>query len=208
MEQHPELWRGRRVLVTGCTGFLGRTVTRELLARGAIVAGLVRERRRAVEFSQEISEGRFHVVHGYVEDAIRLHTAMALHEVSAVFHLATADAQGNDRGTAAVRRAAILYHSKVPVIVAAPTDAVFEKVASNVQEVSARGGRVILFSDAKGVKKIGKRAETAITLPDCDPFVAPILYAIPVQLLAYHAAVAKGTDVDQPRNLAKAVTVE
>ncbi len=101
-----------------------------------------------------------------------------------------------------------LIDDKVPVIVAAPSDAVFEKVASNVQEVSARGGRVILFSDAKGVKKIGKRAETAITLPDCDPFVAPILYAIPVQLLAYHAAVAKGTDVDQPRNLAKAVTVE
>ena len=101
-----------------------------------------------------------------------------------------------------------LIDDKVPVIVAAPTDAVFEKVASNVQEVSARGGRVILFSDAKGVKKIGNRAETAITLPDCDPFVAPILYAIPVQLLAYHAAVAKGTDVDQPRNLAKAVTVE
>jgi glucosamine--fructose-6-phosphate aminotransferase (isomerizing) len=101
-----------------------------------------------------------------------------------------------------------LIDDKVPVIVAAPTDAVFEKVASNVQEVAARGGRVILFSDAKGVKKIGSRAETAITLPDCDPFVAPILYAIPVQLLAYHAAVAKGTDVDQPRNLAKAVTVE
>ena len=101
-----------------------------------------------------------------------------------------------------------LIDDKVPVIVAAPSDAVFEKVASNVQEVAARGGRVILFSDAKGVKKIGNRAETAITLPDCDPFVAPILYAIPVQLLAYHAAVAKGTDVDQPRNLAKAVTVE
>jgi glucosamine--fructose-6-phosphate aminotransferase (isomerizing) len=101
-----------------------------------------------------------------------------------------------------------LIDENVPVIVAAPTDAVFEKVASNVQEVSARGGRVILFSDAKGVKKIGKRAESAIVLPDCDPFVAPILYAIPVQLLAYHAAVAKGTDVDQPRNLAKAVTVE
>jgi glucosamine--fructose-6-phosphate aminotransferase (isomerizing) len=101
-----------------------------------------------------------------------------------------------------------LIDENVPVIVAAPTDAVFDKVASNVQEVSARGGRVILFSDAAGVKRIGKRAEASVTLPDCDPFVAPILYAIPVQLLAYHAAVAKGTDLDQPRNLAKAVTVE
>jgi glucosamine--fructose-6-phosphate aminotransferase (isomerizing) len=101
-----------------------------------------------------------------------------------------------------------LIDENVPVIVAAPTDAVFDKVASNVQEVSARGGRVILFSDAKGVKRIGNRAEAAVTLPDCDPFVTPILYAIPVQLLAYHAAVAKGTDLDQPRNLAKAVTVE
>ncbi|MEX2298070.1 MAG: glutamine--fructose-6-phosphate transaminase (isomerizing) [Dongiaceae bacterium] len=101
-----------------------------------------------------------------------------------------------------------LIDENVPVIVAAPTDAVFDKVASNVQEVSARGGRIILFSDAKGVKRIGNRAESSVTLPDCDPFVAPILYAIPVQLLAYHAAVAKGTDLDQPRNLAKAVTVE
>jgi glucosamine--fructose-6-phosphate aminotransferase (isomerizing) len=101
-----------------------------------------------------------------------------------------------------------LIDGNVPVIVAAPSDGVFEKVASNVQEVSARGGRVILFSDAKGVKRIGDRAEASVTLPDCDPFVSPILYAIPVQLLAYHAAVARGTDLDQPRNLAKAVTVE
>ncbi|MDZ4737656.1 MAG: glutamine--fructose-6-phosphate transaminase (isomerizing) [Rhodospirillaceae bacterium] len=101
-----------------------------------------------------------------------------------------------------------LIDENVPVIVAAPSDGVFDKTASNVQEVAARGGRVILFSDARGVKRIGKAAESSVTLPDCDPFVAPILYAIPVQLLAYHAAVAKGTDLDQPRNLAKAVTVE
>jgi glucosamine--fructose-6-phosphate aminotransferase (isomerizing) len=101
-----------------------------------------------------------------------------------------------------------LIDEDVPVIVAAPTDDVFEKTASNVQEVSARGGKVIVFADAAGLKKLGKKAWHSIELPKVDPFVAPILYAIPVQLLAYHAAVAKGTDVDQPRNLAKSVTVE
>jgi len=101
-----------------------------------------------------------------------------------------------------------LIAEDVPVIVAAPTDDVFDKTASNIQEVAARGGKVIVLADADGLKKIGKRAWATIELPKVDPFVAPILYAIPVQLLAYHAAVAKGTDVDQPRNLAKSVTVE
>ena len=99
----------------------------------------------------------------------------------------------------------------VPVIVIAPgTDPLFEKTASNVQEVIARGGRVIFLSDADGIERLSRQAEPAATieLPTVDPFVAPILYAIPVQLLAYHTAVLKGTDVDQPRNLAKSVTVE
>jgi nucleoside-diphosphate-sugar epimerase len=139
-------------LVTGCTGFLGLAVTRELLGHGAVVAGLVRERRRAAEFAQEISEGRFYVVHGYVEDAIRLHTAMALHEVSAVFHLATADALGNDRGTASVRRAAILYHSKVPVVVARPFAGLrlmADEVESPVLMGIARFGEVFGPGDRK-----------------------------------------------------------
>jgi glutamine---fructose-6-phosphate transaminase (isomerizing) len=101
-----------------------------------------------------------------------------------------------------------LIDDQVPVIVVAPSDALFEKTASNLEEAMARGGRVIFLSDAKGVKRLGGKAATAIALPETDPFVAPILFAIPVQLLAYHAAVAKGTDVDQPRNLAKSVTVE
>jgi glucosamine--fructose-6-phosphate aminotransferase (isomerizing) len=96
----------------------------------------------------------------------------------------------------------------VPVIVIAPGDALFEKTASNTQEVIARGGKVIFFSDADGVTAFEGKAEEVVALPSVDPFVAPILYAIPVQLLAYHTAVAKGTDVDQPRNLAKSVTVE
>ena len=101
-----------------------------------------------------------------------------------------------------------LIDERVPVIVIAPTDAVFDKTMSNIQEVVARGGRVIFLSDAVGVKKLGKLSAETVTLPAVDPFVAPILYAIPIQLLAYHTAILKGTDVDQPRNLAKSVTVE
>ena len=101
-----------------------------------------------------------------------------------------------------------LIDDTVPVIVIAPTDELFEKTASNMREVIARDGRVIFLSDAKGAEKLGNLAAATITLPEVDAFVAPILYAIPVQLLAYHAAVIKDTDVDQPRNLAKSVTVE
>jgi glucosamine--fructose-6-phosphate aminotransferase (isomerizing) len=101
-----------------------------------------------------------------------------------------------------------LIDETVPVVVVAPTDAVFDKTASNVEQVEARGGRLVLLSDAAGVARLGRSAAACVTLPTIDPLVAPILYAVPVQLLAYHTAVAKGTDVDQPRNLAKSVTVE
>jgi glucosamine--fructose-6-phosphate aminotransferase (isomerizing) len=101
-----------------------------------------------------------------------------------------------------------LIDDQVPVIVIAPTDPLFEKTASNVQEVMARGGRVIVISDEAGAAALAEGAEATVALQSVDPFVAPILYAIPVQLLAYHVAVIKGTDVDQPRNLAKSVTVE
>ncbi len=102
-----------------------------------------------------------------------------------------------------------LIDDKVPVVVVAPgNDPLFEKTASNVQETVARGGKILLFSDAAGVSKLQKQSQWAVTMGEVHPFVAPILYSIPVQLLAYHVAVAKGTDVDQPRNLAKSVTVE
>ena len=94
------------------------------------------------------------------------------------------------------------------MIVVAPPDALFDKTASNLQEVVARGGKAILLSDRRGCAKLREYVAEAIALPEVDPFVAPLLYAIPVQLLAYHTAVLKGTDVDQPRNLAKSVTVE
>jgi glutamine---fructose-6-phosphate transaminase (isomerizing) len=101
-----------------------------------------------------------------------------------------------------------LIDEHVPVIVLAPRDDLFEKTASNIQEVAARGGKVVMISDREGLAKLGDKVSYGIEIPSCDPFVAPLLYAIPVQLLAYHVAIVKGTDVDQPRNLAKSVTVE
>src|SRR3984957_806294 len=101
-----------------------------------------------------------------------------------------------------------LIDPAVPVIAIAPSGPLFEKTASNLQEAAARGGQVIVFSDAAGAAKLQGIAVETVVMPTLHPFVAPILYAIPVQLLAYHVAVLKGTDVDQPRNLAKSVTVE
>jgi glucosamine--fructose-6-phosphate aminotransferase (isomerizing) len=101
-----------------------------------------------------------------------------------------------------------LIDKTVPIIGIVPSGPLFEKTASNLQEAHARGGQIILLSDAAGVAKLRHIAVDSFTLPDVDPFAAPLLYTIPVQLLAYHVAVLKGTDVDQPRNLAKSVTVE
>ena len=101
-----------------------------------------------------------------------------------------------------------LVDPAVPVIVMAPTDALFDKTVSNMKEVMARGGKVLLITDAKGASTASDGVWKTLVLPDVSPFLAPILYAIPAQLLAYHTAIAKGTDVDQPRNLAKSVTVE
>ncbi|MEO0356681.1 MAG: glutamine--fructose-6-phosphate transaminase (isomerizing) [Pseudomonadota bacterium] len=101
-----------------------------------------------------------------------------------------------------------LIDKNVPVVVMAPRDTLFEKSISNMQEVMARGGKIVLVSDAAGIAEAGDGAWQTIEMPACDDLMAPILYALPAQLLAYHTAVAKGTDVDQPRNLAKSVTVE
>jgi glucosamine--fructose-6-phosphate aminotransferase (isomerizing) len=100
-----------------------------------------------------------------------------------------------------------LIDEAVPIIVIAPPDAHFEKTISNMQEVMARGGKVLLISDKEGIAKAGK-VWASIEVPTVNSFITPLIYAIPVQLLAYYAAIAKGTDVDQPRNLAKSVTVE
>ena len=101
-----------------------------------------------------------------------------------------------------------LIDEAVPVIVLAPSGPLFEKTVSNMQEVMARGGKVVLISDAEGIAEAGEGCMATIEMPMVHPLIAPLVYAVPVQLLAYHVAVAKGTDVDQPRNLAKSVTVE
>jgi glucosamine--fructose-6-phosphate aminotransferase (isomerizing) len=101
-----------------------------------------------------------------------------------------------------------LIDTKMPVIVIAPHDATFEKTASNMQEVAARGGRIILITDERGAKAAGIDTMATLVLPEMTPAIAPLVLSIPVQLLAYHTAVCMGTDVDQPRNLAKSVTVE
>jgi glutamine---fructose-6-phosphate transaminase (isomerizing) len=101
-----------------------------------------------------------------------------------------------------------LIDENVPVIVIAPSGPLFEKTVSNMQEVQARGGKVVLISDYDGIQEAGAGCLATITMPKVHPLIAPLVYSVPVQLLAYHVAVIKGTDVDQPRNLAKSVTVE
>ncbi|MDE0718755.1 MAG: glutamine--fructose-6-phosphate transaminase (isomerizing) [Rhodospirillaceae bacterium] len=132
---------------------------------------------------------------------IALEGALKLKEISYIH------AEGYASGEMKHGQIALIDES-VPVIVVAPSDALFDKTASNTQEVIARGGKVIFLSDRPGIERMGEMAMATVELPLVDPFVAPILYAIPVQLLAYHAAVIRRTDVDQPRNLAKSVTVE
>ena len=101
-----------------------------------------------------------------------------------------------------------LIDDQVPVIVIAPSGPLFEKTVSNMHEVQARGGKVVLISDYDGIQAAGSGCFATITMPKAHPLIAPLVFAVPVQLLAYHVALNKGTDVDQPRNLAKSVTVE
>jgi glutamine---fructose-6-phosphate transaminase (isomerizing) len=100
-----------------------------------------------------------------------------------------------------------LIDETVPVIAMAPKDGLYEKMVSNIQEVAARGGQLIVFSDAPDAAS-GVKTHSSFQLPAAHPLITPILYAVPIQLIAYHTAVEMGTDVDQPRNLAKSVTVE
>ncbi len=101
-----------------------------------------------------------------------------------------------------------LVDDTVPVVVFAPSGGLFEKTVSNMEEVMARGGKILLITDEAGAATASHGVWHTVIMPKVDPFIAPIVYAVPAQLLAYHTAVEKGTDVDQPRNLAKSVTVE
>jgi len=168
----------------------------------ARAAEVLNHDERLKELAHEVAEARDVLYLGRgVSFPIALEGALKLKEISYIH------AEGYAAGE--MKHGPIaLIDDGVPVIVIAPKDNLFEKTASNMQEVIARGGRVIFMSDTEGAKALGKLAAATIALPVVDAFVAPILYAIPVQLLAYHTAVLKGTDVDQPRNLAKSVTVE
>jgi glucosamine--fructose-6-phosphate aminotransferase (isomerizing) len=190
--------RARRAIDAGREAELSAALT-EVPARAAEV---LNHDARLREIAHEVAKARDVLFLGRgTAYPIALEGALKLKEISYIH------AEGYAAGEMKHGPIALIAED-VPVIVAAPSDEVFEKTASNVQEVSARGGKVLVLSDAAGLEKLGARAWASIELPKVDPFVAPILYAIPVQLLAYHAAVAKGTDVDQPRNLAKSVTVE
>jgi len=132
---------------------------------------------------------------------IALEGALKLKEISYIH------AEGNAAGE--LKHGPIaLVDEKVPVVVIAPSDRLFEKTASNMQEVAARGGRIILLTDEKGVAEAGITPAETLVLPEMPEEVTPLVYAVPIQLIAYHTAVVNGTDVDQPRNLAKSVTVE
>jgi len=168
----------------------------------AQITDILREEHKIQELAQHISEVEsvLYLGRGLLYP-LAMEGALKLKEISYIH------AEGYPAGE--MKHGPIaLIDENMPVVVLAPSDALFEKTASNLQEILARGGRAVLFSDKKGLSKIGAKSFWGMALPEADPVVLPLLYSIPVQLLAYYAAVAKGTDVDQPRNLAKSVTVE
>ncbi|MCR6629882.1 MAG: glutamine--fructose-6-phosphate transaminase (isomerizing) [Magnetospirillum sp.] len=168
----------------------------------ARVAEVLRHDERMADIARLIAEARDVLYLGRGSSfPIAMEGALKLKEISYIH------AEGYPAGE--MKHGPIaLIDPRVPVVVIAPSDRLYDKTLSNVQEVVARGGRVVVLSDAPGLLEMPVPAVAEVELPVVDPFVAPILYAIPVQLLAYHAAVLRGCDVDRPRNLAKSVTVE
>ncbi|MBP1178259.1 glutamine--fructose-6-phosphate transaminase (isomerizing) [Methylobacterium sp. PvR107] len=164
----------------------------EALAQEAAIAGLAREVAQARDVLY-LGRGTSY--------PMALEGALKLKEISYIH------AEGYAAGE--LKHGPIaLIDAAVPVIVIAPHDGVFDKTVSNMQEVAARGGRIVLIGDAQGAAAHGLETLATVTMPALDATVAPIVYAVPIQLLAYHTAVVMGKDVDQPRNLAKSVTVE
>jgi len=168
----------------------------------ALVSEVLKEAQRLEGISSQIAQARDVLYFGRgTSYPLALEGALKLKEISYIH------AEGYAAGEMKHGPIALIDDS-VPVIVLAPRDGLFEKTASNMQEAQARGGRILIISDKVGIERLDHLTVGAVEMPATDPFTAPIVYAIPVQLLAYYVAVAKGTDVDQPRNLAKSVTVE
>jgi glucosamine--fructose-6-phosphate aminotransferase (isomerizing) len=179
-----------------------REIVRHLIeAPAAINAALARDEQIAA-MAPRIAEARDVLYLGRGPDyPLALEGALKLKEISYIH------AEGYASGEMKHGPIALIDDS-VPLIVLAPSGPLFDKTVSNMQEAKARGARVVLISDKEGLALAGDDAEAVIEMPSVHPLIAPLVYAVPVQLLAYHVAVVKGTDVDQPRNLAKSVTVE
>jgi glucosamine--fructose-6-phosphate aminotransferase (isomerizing) len=177
-------------------------LTRHLLEMPRLIGEALKQEEIIAAIAQEVAKARDVLFIGRgLNYPIAMEGALKLKEISYIH------AEGYAAGE--LKHGPIaLIDENVPVVVIAPHDALFEKTISNMQEVMARGGKVLLISDKKGHELAGDNVWMRIEIPESDPIFAPILAAIPVQLLAYYTAVAKGTDVDQPRNLAKSVTVE
>jgi glutamine---fructose-6-phosphate transaminase (isomerizing) len=177
-------------------------LVRELVALPSAVSGALGTEEQIAEIARHLSKAKDVLYLGRGQlFPIAMEGALKLKEISYIH--AEAYAAGElKHGPIA------LVNERMPVIVVAPSDELMEKTLSNMQEVAARGGKIILITDELGAETVGHGIEDVIVLPKAESFVMPILATIPVQLLAYHTAVFMGTDVDQPRNLAKSVTVE
>jgi len=173
-----------------------------LIAVPGLMAEALKHEARVEHLAREVSKAKdvLYVGRGTAYP-LALEGALKLKEISYIH------AEGYAAGELKHGPIALIDES-MPVIVIAPHDAVFEKTVSNMQEVAARGGRIILITDERGPEEAGLDTLATFVMPKAHQVVAPIVYAVPVQLLAYHTAVFMGKDVDQPRNLAKSVTVE
>ncbi|KQU27350.1 glucosamine--fructose-6-phosphate aminotransferase [Methylobacterium sp. Leaf94] len=179
-----------------------RRLVDALIAMPGLLAQALRQESEIQGLAQEIAKARDVLYLGRgTAYPLALEGALKLKEISYIH------AEGYAAGELKHGPIALIDEA-MPVIVIAPHDAVFEKTVSNMQEVAARGGRIVLIGDATGAAAHGLDTLATVMMPEVEPVVAPILYAVPIQLLAYHAAVTMGKDVDQPRNLAKSVTVE
>ena len=166
------------------------------------ISTLLRDEKQYVDLAHWLSKARDVLYLGRgVSYPLALEGALKLKEISYIH------AEGYASGEMKHGPIALIDEA-VPVIVLAPSGPLFEKTVSNMQEVRARGGKVVLISDREGIEEAGEGCLATIEMPKVHALIAPLVYAIPVQLLAYHVACVKGTDVDQPRNLAKSVTVE